>query len=644
MTKMRAAFVCGAICLCAGCRPAAGRDGQDVAGKSAVAPLATYRLDAGAGDQIVDASGHGNNGNTVGGATWTRHGIDGSALLFNGLNRISVPSRASLDLHGPFSISVWIKGQASRLRIVEGFKDFRGPSFQVCGDTIYLVTNDEDSPYASGAAARDKDYDSWKDEYHLWTGTADISLTGWKYSQEPTDSSGIEPKLQVVGSTIHYEYFGQDRNGQFQIWTAQSKLDGTDWRTTQRTTAGPGYAVEQDDNIQVAGGRVYIGYPAKDSNGIWQLWTGSYAVDGSHYRALQRTTDHGWIPSLQVYGGKVYYLYIRNVAGNSYAKPYEVYFASSELDGTDWKVIKKIADDNWALGTGAGAFQIHKGQVYLSFPLLDSSGWTHLFTGRMALDGSHMEVRQRTFKKGYSGTPRGSLQVVGNKVYYVFGTLPTKRKWPSWDDFLKRSGTLGYELWTAESDLDGQNWQATLRAKGPPDYAYSYKGVQVVGAKIYVETMRLHAGGKLQEALGVAGANIVSKGDAFGIGVTEEGQARAFINAGADYKFHGEAPIDTAGAVADAAIDAEWHHVVATYDQHLLRLYVDGIARATTRYEGLPNSNPFPILIGDGFQGTIDDIAIYGQPLSASDVQNLYQSRMSSRSSEEFSKPPSQPH
>jgi len=136
--------------------------------------------------------------------------------------------------------------------------------------------------------------------------------------------------------------------------------------------------------------------------------------------------------------------------------------------------------------------------------------------------------------------------------------------------------------------------------------------------------MRSYSQNEYQELLGVAGANLVSKGDAYGIGVTEAGAARGFINVGEDYLFRAEAPADIAGVIADAPIDGSWHHLAMTFDRQELRLYVDGEVRAAVRYVAPAGRNPFPLVIGDGFQGAVDEVSIYAEALTPEEVRNLY--------------------
>jgi hypothetical protein len=160
-----------------------------------------------------------------------------------------------------------------------------------------------------------------------------------------------------------------------------------------------------------------------------------------------------------------------------------------------------------------------------------------------------------------------------------------------------------------------------------------YKGLVVVGAKRYVAPMdapdrpRIPAFGHGPGMLGFDGANIVSKGDAYGLGLTARGLTRGFVNAGQDYLFRGEAAADTAGAVADARTplsEDDWHQIAEVYDGSRLRLYVDGAPAGSSPYTAPVGQNPFPLEIGDGFIGAVDEVALYTSALSAPEIARQY--------------------
>jgi hypothetical protein len=249
----------------------------------------------------------------------------------------------------------------------------------------------------------------------------------------------------------------------------------------------------------------------------------------------------------------------------------------------------------------------------------------------MDLDGGDFHQTQRTFEKGFVGTSiAGGVQVVGRKIYYVFSqdlTPMTFAEAAHGDPKTGRgSRKRAFSLWTAETNLDGSQWEAKCVATAPPTLSVGYKGQVIVGAKRYLAPARLPRSVG-QGMLGFGGANIVNKGDAYGLGVTENGIPRAFVNAGQDYLFRGEASTDAAGATADAGDimpDDSWHHLVEVYDRRQLSLYIDGKLSASMPYAVSPGRNPFPVVIGDGFIGYIGEVGIYDGALPAEEISRLY--------------------
>ena len=83
---------------------------------------------------------------------------------------------------------------------------------------------------------------------------------------------------------------------------------------------------------------------------------------------------------------------------------------------------------------------------------------------------------------------------------------------------------------------------------------------------------------------------------------------------------------------APAAIDTNWHHLVATYDEANAKIYVDGVLKATAASNVPLTANTQALTIGrsvDGlrvFGGLIDEVAVYTSALSLSSIQAHYQS------------------
>ena len=79
------------------------------------------------------------------------------------------------------------------------------------------------------------------------------------------------------------------------------------------------------------------------------------------------------------------------------------------------------------------------------------------------------------------------------------------------------------------------------------------------------------------------------------------------------------------------AIDTNWHHIAATYDEATAKVYIDGVLRASTNSNLQLKANTQPLLIGRTtdnnriFGGILDEVAVYTTALSATRIQAHYQ-------------------
>jgi len=86
---------------------------------------------------------------------------------------------------------------------------------------------------------------------------------------------------------------------------------------------------------------------------------------------------------------------------------------------------------------------------------------------------------------------------------------------------------------------------------------------------------------------------------------------------------------------ASAALPiARWVHVAGTFDGKLMKIYVDGEQRGAMERPGRVHPNGFPLCLGSyeashpaHFSGLLDEVRIYGRPLTADEVREHYRKR-----------------
>ena len=85
-------------------------------------------------------------------------------------------------------------------------------------------------------------------------------------------------------------------------------------------------------------------------------------------------------------------------------------------------------------------------------------------------------------------------------------------------------------------------------------------------------------------------------------------------------------------AEGTAVSTGEWHHLAATYEPGTIRLYVDGELADEETFRGELSSSSYPLGIGRstfdtdrGFQGSIDEVAIWGRALSEDEIGRVHE-------------------
>src|SRR3989344_2977385 len=128
--------------------------------------------------------------------------------------------------------------------------------------------------------------------------------------------------------------------------------------------------------------------------------------------------------------------------------------------------------------------------------------------------------------------------------------------------------------------------------------------------------------------------SMVSKRDGYILSPDQDRSISFYVNIGGTWQV-AQTPMATLEVGA-------WQHIVGTYDGSAIRLYVNGIERASQPASGNIVNNAEPICVGHDycgsvqdatnryFPGSIDELMIYRRALSAQEVGQLKQESVSS--------------
>jgi hypothetical protein len=89
--------------------------------------------------------------------------------------------------------------------------------------------------------------------------------------------------------------------------------------------------------------------------------------------------------------------------------------------------------------------------------------------------------------------------------------------------------------------------------------------------------------------------------------------------------------VDYSGVGSSTAItDTKWHHIAVTQNGSAVVFYIDGVAKDNKTYQGSYFFNTSaaigcrPDILCNGFYGEIDELAVYNQALTGTQIANIY--------------------
>jgi hypothetical protein len=508
----------------------------------------------------------------------------GLSLEFDGIDdHINCGNDASLNFTDSITIEVWINGVGadwSASKRTTSANEKAVPRFQVVGDKIYYVWQGDD-------------------HFELWTGEMNTDGTGWSSNLRRDPGYALyTPKLQVVGEKIYYVWREYTSAVYCYLFTGEMNTDGTGWSYTKQS-CNTIYHPE----LQVVDDKIYYTFYRK-SGSYRQIYTAVMNTDGSGFSYTEQTSSsrQKYFPQLHVVGDKIYYVWCQQQTSSS-TDPYDLWTAEMDTNQTGWSATKRsTSSDAWY--NYSPQLQVVGDKIFYFWHEDMYGSWYYLFTGEMNADGT-----------GWSSINRGNapncgsltMQAVGDSIYY------------NWVE--KGDDKIG----CAKSGIDGTGWEmGTLHY--PADTNLWNCRFQIVGFKNYYvftkEDDEAGGSGYSQIWTGEKGSNVINKGDFYGLGSDASGNAGGFIDAGVDgYKYKAE-PIDyTAGARISKPLLSNWNHIAITYDKSDIKLYRNGQLIESISFDKSIDINPFPLIIGDDFDGYIDEVRIWNKVLPIDTIQ-----------------------
>ena len=246
----------------------------------------------------------------------------------------------------------------------------------------------------------------------IWTMEMNIDGTGWKEIQRTNTPFDKQfPQLQVIGKTIFYvwnEFDGKSR----QIWTAEMNMDGTGWKAEKRTSS-PFDKFEPQS--QIIDDRIYFVWRESDGS-HFQIWTAVMNRDGTGWQAVKRTSSpqdkHN--PQAKVTGGRAFLTWHEADGPDRRKARYQIWTAHMNIDGTGWRAIQRTMA---GFDKYTPQLQVAGGKIYYVW---EESNGKHrqIWTAVVNQDGTAWRAEKRT--KSPYGKYDPQFQIVGNKIYYVW--------------------------------------------------------------------------------------------------------------------------------------------------------------------------------------------------------------------------------
>jgi len=550
-----------------------------------------WHFDEDSGNKAIDSSGNGNHG-TIYEANRVS-GINGTnALSFDGLDDyVYVPHSHGLDIQGDVSIEAWIN--ASTRENLINMSEFDGkvgysPDMTHVFNDVYAVVYRNGSSSNSGGIIK----------------TVSIQSNGWitnvSLDKENLIYDCYKPRIVAISENIvsvAYSYSNGGNNNGI-IETFQIDSDGSilplenmsfsaqciDLSITQvhdsfyviACGGGDNGGHLQIMNITLEGSIASInGAVSFDNNtcidpDILHLSDNTFVV--AYTQGGSNEKGPGNMCTINISSSCV-------ISLSGYQYPF------SAGNNENYPSLEKISDDTFILaynGNNKGMLEtIHvanDGQM----SQVDSLN----FFGDSCHDPHVKNINENTYLVAYrDGGSGGNEGLYNSIIIYNDGLLDS---------------VLPAKSFTSDKN---QGWEPVIFKIS--DYLF---GILYRDKSPHPGSIRTFTNiGDLPNPSNIAG---IFKKDSFGLYANES---------------HLIASINNLSPISISNLTAGWNHIVMTYDQSYIRLYVNGNLMKKLSFDIKIYSNTNPLFIGKLYYGLIDEVGLYNRVLSLDEISDHYQ-------------------
>ena len=551
------------------------------------------------GHDFQDTSGNGNHGDEVGGVAFGLPGVFNGAAGFDGIDdAVIVPDSPTLDLSSEMSVEAWLylSGADTWTRKVPIYISPPTPEndFQI---RIEI-------PYMDGMQ---DDFDDLR-----FLDSSGNQLPYWIEAYTPSTRATVWVRIPNAGTEVIYMYYGNP--------SASSLSDPSsvfidmipDLRVAYHFDEGSG-SVARDTAYDWLLGTcsLYTSDFCDDS----ALINGASWTTGKFGGALEFDGVNDWInldynPISDPSGtnnNPTFDNYLTDRTVLVWIKPDDasttrfVYEEGATVNGLD---IYVYGDGNIYVGAWSESYPYYWAGAWLSHPV-DVSEWQHV---AYVFDGGN------EFAMYYNGVKVAETTSVDNRIdgphtgNDAIGAVYDGTKLHTGDD----SSSLAYffdgvidEFLVFDAALNETQVREIYEN-------YVYTSQSMPGTALIVKAPP----SAVTVTLGTPSATGISKDGAYGLGASGNKIYGTISTSDGNFEVEYVLPSPPSG----------WNHVALTYDGSELKLYLNGTLVASTSASGAIVGTDDPLIIGDyiGFQGSVDELAIFSRALSDSEVRDHY--------------------